>query len=159
MKLTKYEKQSIIKSIMMDVPRPTQNEVKAEIQAALVKAMSPGCRKLYNINPKALATVHLSSWEVQVDYAVNLVMGDADELAVIEPFKAKKKEFEAAEAKLRAAVDGCSTLAQLKKLLPEFISYFPSETEPTKNLPAVANMVADLSRLGWPKNQSMKVAA
>ena len=84
-------------------------------------------------------------------YRVDFVVGDADVKEAMKPFVAKKKERDDAHAKLSAIVNGCTTLAQLKKLLPEFISYFPTEAEPTKNLPAVANMVADLSKLGWPK--------
>jgi hypothetical protein len=39
--------------------------------------------------------------------------------------------------------------------LPEFEKYFPAEDAPiSKNLPALANMVADLTKLGWPKGKT-----
>jgi len=151
MKLTKYEKEAIIRAIMQDVPRTPEHILKAEIQAAMVKAMSAPIQKLHKTHPKALRIASVASWDSGLDYRVDFVVGDADAEKVLEPFEAKKKERDAAHTKLAAIVNGCSTLAQLKKMLPEFISYFPSETSPTKNLPAVANMVAELSKLGWPK--------
>ena len=154
MKLTKYEKEAIIRAIMQDVPTKPDNILKAEIQAAFVAGMSTPVLKLYKTHPKALKTESLSSWDSPLAYRADFIVGDAKVDEVVKPFKAQKKEWDEAYNKLHAAIHGCNTLAQLKKLLPEFISYFPSETEPTKNLPAVANMVADLSKLGWPKGQT-----
>ena len=154
MKVTKYEKEAIIRAIMQDVPRTPDGVLKAEIQEALVNAMSAPIRKLYKTHPKALRTESISSWDSGIGYRVDCIAGDADVQEVMKPFIAKKKERDDAQIKLSAIVNGCTTLAQLKKLLPEFISYFPTETEPTKNLPAVANMVADLSKLGWPKGKA-----
>jgi len=151
MKLTKYEKEAVIRAIMQDVPRKPDNILKAEIQAAMLKAMSAPVQKLYKTHPKAIRIESISSWDSGMGYRVDFVVGDADTKSVMVPFIANKKERDDAQNKLSAIVNGCSTLAQLKKLLPEFIAYFPTETEPTKNLPAVANMVADLSKLGWPK--------
>lgn len=154
MKLTKYEKEAIIRSIMQDVPKPAHNKVRDEIQEALVKAMSPEVRKVYKLKPRALVTTRLYSSDVPLDHSIDFVYGDANVGEVLKPFKEQVEARNAAHRNLSAAVMGCSTLAQLKKLLPEFISYFPSETEPTKNLPAVANMVAELSKLGWPKGET-----
>ena len=151
MKLTKYEKEAIVRAIMQDVPTKPDNILKAEIQAAFVAGMSDPIKKLYNTHPKALKTESISSWDSPMAYRADFIAGDADVTKVMAPFRAQKEARDDAQRKLHAAVMGCNTLAQLKKLLPEFISYFPSETEPTKNLPAVANMVADLSKLGWPK--------
>lgn len=154
MKLTKYEKEAIVNAIMQDVPKPVHNVLRDEIQTKLVAAMSPEARKLYKIKPKALVTDRLSSYECLLDFGVDFVVGDADSKQVFAEYKKQAQARDDARRKLAYAVNGCNTLAQLKKLLPEFISYFPSETEPTKNLPAVANMVADLSKLGWPKSQT-----
>lgn len=154
MKLTKYEKEAIVRAIMQDVPTKPDTVLKAEIQAAFVAGMSAPVLKLYKTHPKALKTESVSSWDSPWAYRADFIVGDAKVAEVMKPFKAQKEARDDAQSKLSAAVGGCNTLAQLKKLLPEFISYFPSETEPTKNLPAVANMVADLSKLGWPKSQT-----
>lgn len=154
MKLTKYEKDAIVRSIMQDVPTKPDNVLRAEMQAAFVAGMSDPVKKMYKTHPKALKTESVSSWDSPLSYRTDFIVGDAKVVEVMEPFSKQKKERDDAHNKLSAAVNGCNTLAQLKKLLPEFISYFPSETEPTKNLPAVANMVADLSKLGWPKSKT-----
>ena len=154
MKLTKYEKDSIIRAIMQDVPRTLESVLKKEIQLELVKGMSAPIQKLYKTHPNALRLAQISSWDSGLGYRVDLIAGDADVSKTMEPFAARKKMFDDTQAKLSGIVNGCTTLAQLKKLLPEFTSYFPTETEPTKNLPAVANMVADLSKLGWPKGKT-----
>jgi hypothetical protein len=138
---------------MQDVPCTPDSVLKADIQNAFVAAMSAPIQKLYKTHPKALRTDHVPSWESGMGYRVEFIVGDADVSTAMKPFAAKKKERDEAHTKLSAIVNGCNTLAQLKKLLPEFISYFPSEAAPTKNLPAVANMVADLSKLGWPKTK------
>lgn len=154
MKLTKYEKEAIVRSIMQDVPTKPDHLLRAEIQAAFVAGMSDLIKKVYKTHPKALKTESVSSWDSVLSYRTDFIVGDADVNKVMAPFKEQKKARDDAYNKLSAAVNGCNTLAQLKKLLPEFISYFPSETEPTKNLPAVANMVAELSKLGWPKSKT-----
>jgi hypothetical protein len=151
MKVTKYEREAIIRSILHDVPCTPDNLLRVEIQKAFVAAMSAPIEKLYKTHPKALRTESIASWDSGMSYRTEFIVGDADVKKVMQPFEVKKQARDEAHKKLAAIVNGCTTLAQLKKMLPEFISYFPSETEPTKNLPAVANMVADLSKLGWPK--------
>jgi hypothetical protein len=73
---------------------------------------------------------------------------------ILKPYKEEDNAVYDARRKLCAIVEGCSTLKQLQTLLPEFVDYMPTEAAPTKNLPAVANMVSDLSKLGWPKGKT-----
>jgi hypothetical protein len=152
MRLDKHMKAAILRSITDDIPKFVTSEEKAkqDVQEALVKAMSPLARKLYKQNPKALAVVRLS-YEHGFNYAVNVVAGDADHSAVLKPYIDAKDQRREVYNKLKGIIDGCSTLKQLKSLLPEFEKYMPAETAPTKNLPAVANIVSDLTKLGWPK--------
>lgn len=154
MKLNKWTKESIVAAIMQDVPKSPDNVIRTEMQAALISAMSAPVLKLYKTHPTALKVAHVSGWETELGYSVDLIAGDADVQKSMAPFVARKKARADARHKLQAAVMGCSTLAQLKKLLPEFEAYFPTEEQPTKNLPALANMVADLSKLGWPKDKT-----
>ncbi len=53
---------------------------------------------------------------------------------------------------LRGVVEGCNTVKQLKEALPEFAKYAPHEEATSKNLPALANVVAEFSKAGWPKD-------
>lgn len=156
MKLNKYTKQAIVRAIMNDVPQPDKTKRHAAVQAAIVKAMSPECRKVYNKTPSALATCYLG--DISYDgcnwHTRDVIKGDVPNetiKAIIKPYEDEDEAHREARAQLEAAVDGCSTLNALKKAFPEFEKYLPTEAKPTKNLPALANVVADLSKLGWPK--------
>jgi hypothetical protein len=159
MRLDKYTKSSIIRAIMDDVPAPDKAKRRADLQAAVVKVMSPEVRKVYNKTPSALRTHHVGD-VIYDGYGWNtrdIIAGDVTDKVIeeiIKPYKAEDEARHATKRKLQGIVEGCSTLKQLQTLLPEFKQYMPTETAPTKNLPAVANMVADLSKLGWPKGKT-----
>jgi hypothetical protein len=159
MRLDKYAKSSIIRAIMDDVPAPDKAKRRVDLQAAVVKVMSPEVRKVYNKTPGALRTYHVGD-TIYDGYGWNtrdIIAGDVtDEVIeeILKPYKAEDEARYATKRKLQGIVEGCSTLKQLQNLLPEFKQYMPTETAPTKNLPAVANVVADLSKLGWPKDKT-----
>lgn len=75
----------------------------------------------------------------------------------IDALRAKYDEQNArlseAESKVRGVIEACSTVRQAKERLPEFAKYLPEELEKSTNLPAIANVVADLTKLGWPKDK------
>lgn len=156
MKLNKYTKEAIVRAIMNDVPKPDKTKRHAAVQAALVKIMSPECRKVYNKTPKALVTHHLGdttydgcNWDTR-----EVVLGDVPKAnldAILKPYVDEDEAYRTAHWQLKNAIEGCSTLNAIKKAFPEFDKYLPTEAQPTKNLPALANVVADLSKLGWPK--------
>jgi hypothetical protein len=52
MKITKLQKQAIVRAIMQDVPKPDKAKRHRDVQALLVKGMSPECRKVYNKTPR-----------------------------------------------------------------------------------------------------------
>ena len=159
MRITKWDKESIVRAIMNDVPLPDKKKRREELQAAIVKAMSPECRKLYKKAPEALRTHHFGdliydgcSWGTR-----EVVIGDV-ETKTLDQLKQKyhdeDKARQDARNALKAAVLACTTLKQLNDRLPEFKKYFPTAEKPAANLPALANVVADLSKLGWPKGES-----
>ena len=155
MRLNTYTKSSIVRAIMNDVPQPDKEKRRVDLQAALVKAMSPEARKLYNKTPSALRTHHFGEIIYTGAYTSrDLIAGDVNAetiAALAKPYEDEDDARVATKRKLTAIVEGCSTLKQLQTLLPEFKQYMPTESAPTKNLPAVANVVADLAKLGWPK--------
>jgi hypothetical protein len=84
----------------------------------------------------------------------NVIVGDVDSAKIDELAQKYKDEDRAvndAQCALRGAIEACSTYKQLMTRLPEFEKYYPKPDAPTANLPALANVVADLSKLGWPK--------
>jgi len=153
MKLTKSSKKAIVSSIMHDVPKyvPNFEEGKRKLQEEVVKAMAPEVRKMYKTRPKALATQYVNGYSHGFDTTFYVTTGDVDLEPVLEPYKVAADERYAVSKKIEGIVEGCSTTTQLRKLLPEFDKYIPTDAEPTKNLPAVANVVADLTKMGWPK--------
>lgn len=163
MKLTKFTKEGIVRAIMNDVPKPNKSERFKRIQAEVAKAMSPECRKVFNRTPDALSTQHTGRLTYdELNYSTHsIVVGDAPKekiKAILKPYEDEDEAYRKAKSQLVAAVVGCSTLKQLKTALPEFEKYMPTEQQPTKNLPALANVVADLSKLGWPKNKEKQNA-
>jgi len=163
MRINKWDKQSIVKAIMDDVPKPDKYKRRNELQAAVVKLMSPVCRKLFKTTSTALARYHvgdlISEWGHETRY---IVCGDVPEEKIKEltqKYWDEEKAHDAARRSLKCAVEACTSLKQLNERLPEFKKYFPTEEKPVANLPALANVVADLSKLGWPKNKQLKEAA
>ena len=163
MRLDKYAKQAIVKAIMADVPKPDKVKRRADLQAAIVKAMSPDVRKVFKSTPGALKVDYFNdllydgmTWSTR-----ELVVGDVPEGKLKELTKPYRDEDEAirnAKAKLEGAIEGCNTRKALMTRLPEFEKYYPAEDAPmSKNLPALANVMADLSKLGWPKGKTKTV--
>ena len=161
MRLDKYAKSSIVRAIMNDVPPIDKVARRLAVQAAIVKAMSPEVRKVFKSNPGALRTAYVGDVVENDDYSSrSITVGDVTDKQLEEILKPYKEEDSArhdTKRKLQGIVEGCSTLKQLQTLLPEFKQYMPTEAAPTKNLPAVANMVADLSKLGWPKSKASTI--
>jgi hypothetical protein len=156
MKITKYDKQAIVKAIMADVPKPDKTKRREEIQTAIVKVMNPAVRKVFKEFPGALRQEHLGDLTFYGSWSERyVVVGDVTDKALQEILKPYREEDIArhnAEAKLYGAIESCTTRKALMDRLPEFEKYFPAESAPaSKNLPALANVVADLSKLGWPK--------
>ena len=164
MKLTKLHKEAIVRAIMNDVPKPDKSKRHAAVQAALVKAMSADCRKLYKAKPDIFTTTHTGdltydgcNWSLR-----HVVVGDAPKETLetlLETYRVEDRTYVDAKNNLACAIMSCSTLKALETTFPEFKKYFPTEAQPTKNLPALANVVADLSKLGWPKGTKEKANA
>lgn len=149
MKLTKYQREAFVRAVMDDTPRLNDDQTKTDLQAALVKAMSPAVRKVYREAPGALKTKH--TYDLFDRNGHTFIVGDANFDEVAKPWFDKVQQRKDARRQLQGVADGCTTLKQLKQLLPEFEQYMPTEEAPTKNLPVVANVVSTLVNLGWPK--------
>lgn len=154
MRLNTYTKQAIIRAIIQDIP-PIDSEARARaVKEAIVKAMSPEVRKLFKTHPSALRTSSVRYANPLRTWGSDTVVGDVTDkqiAAIVKPYEAQEEERAQAERKLSHAFSGINTLKQALATFPEFKKYYPTEAEPTKNLPALANVMADLSKLGWPK--------
>lgn len=154
MNLNKYTKQAIVNAIMADVPPIDKAARTKAIKEAIVKAMSPEVRKLYKIKPEALRHKSVEYTNEYRHWGDDLPVGDVTNeklKEIIAPYHKQEEERRAMKHKLESAFEGIRTLASALKTFPEFKKYYPTEAQPTKNLPALANVTADLSKLGWPK--------
>ena len=162
MKLTKYQKQAIVRAITNDIPEIDVQKRREKVQAAAVAAMSPSIRKVYKTMPHALRTEYEHLMYDGQDYATRkLVVGDlSDEQVaeILEPFTQEERARTEAIGKLGMLVEGCSTLKQLKEALPECEKYLPQEGAKTQYPVVVANVVTDLMKLGWPKGSNNQQA-
>lgn len=160
MRLTQYDKSAIIRAIRDDIPKVDQELMRKTITAEIDKLLLPAVKKLAKEHPEALRRMDLGWYDMGCDRSwPDVMVGNVtlDQVkAICKPFRDASDKRRDVLRQLEFTMKGISTLAQAKKLLPEFISYFPSETEPTKNLPAVTNLMADLSKLGWPKQHTKK---
>lgn len=158
MNLTKLHKQAIVRAIMQDTPPLDRTKWAVEIKDAIIKAMSPEVRKLYKTKPHALRTASVPYTNIHRHWGDDLPVGDVTREQIneiVEPYDKQYKERQDMERKLTAAFEGIRTLNQAETTFPEFKKYYPTEAQPTKNLPALANVVADLSKLGWPKTTKL----
>ena len=156
--ITKWDKQAIVKAIMADVPKVDKKKRREELQAAIVKLMSPEARKLFKTTPNALRTYHVGDITYDGMWSQrDVVAGDVSNDKIDELCTKYKEEDNArydVACKIKGIVDTCRTVKQLNDRLPEFKKYFPTVEKPVANLPAIANVVADLSKLGWPKGET-----
>lgn len=157
--LNQYSRDAIVRMVMADVPKKSHDEIVNEIQTALYVAMKPEVREFAKRYPKAMCVDDgiPSCWTLGMDHHHNFVVANLTEEEVERVTDPYVKAFSAQrdiERKLEQQLKGCRTVEQALKLMPELEPYVKSMLNPgpTANLPAVANLFADLAKLGWPKD-------
>lgn len=164
MKLTSSHRIAFVAAVLNDIPQiDYQQEAKKLVDAyfaarchedvvAFEKKYPGRIRQFYVAGPN-----HTSCHSAFVDCAQhNLDSSHPDLYAQLSVISADAEvqytNIKAVREKLTASIKACSTVKHARERLPEFEKYLPFEAEPTKDLPAVANLVADLAKLGWPKS-------
>ena len=167
MRLTTYIREAFVKAAMDDVPAPEKFEDKVH---KIVKddALSQLPAKLQAIAKDKDLCWYLNQnsyyFYRQPFHSVYIVTARGKEYTPSEEAKkqideiavaanADKEMRQALKSKLMAAAQACTTTKQLRELLPEFDQYLPLEAETTcRTLPAVANIMSDFVKAGWPKD-------
>lgn len=162
MKLTNYIRDAFVKAVMADVPKIDYNEQAEKIArnqlSEMLEAAFPGVK----INSKN--AIWLNSGSISMPGDLSTIHGIRPDYECLRstPAWAKMTELNklyaeqrakrnALSSQLRGAAYACNTTKQLRELLPEFDKYLPAEEEKTcRTLPAVANIVADFTKAGWP---------
>lgn len=155
MKLSKLTKKAIVRAIWNEVPEIDHKARKEAIQKALAALFTPEVKACYDLCPDALKTAwhHTIGYELPYEerHVTVANLTDEQQEAVFEPFVEEDRQRQQARGKLEELVMGCSTRNQLVKLLPECEKYFSAEASTDRSLPVVANVIADMTKLGWPK--------
>jgi len=171
MRLTNVIRDSFIRAVMQDLPSPVNYEeqvhkiykddaieqMPAQLRPfALDKELSVwfDTSSVYSYNAP------FSSTYVFTRRGYGYTMSETAKAKVTEltaKAKAQQAERDALEEKLRGIAYGCTTRKILAEALPEFEKYLPAD-EPAacRSLPAVANLVADFTKAGWPKKAAKK---
>lgn len=162
MKLTNYIRDAFVKAAMADVPKVNYNreaEAVARNQLSdMLKAAFPGVKidaknSAWFLSgsismPGDLGTIH----GLRPDYECLRATPAWAKLTELAKLHSRQKgERNSLADQLRGAAYSCNTTKQLRELLPEFDKYLPAEEEKTcRTLPAVANIVAEFTKAGWP---------
>lgn len=168
MKLTQLMRDAFVRAAMADVPQVDYNEQAASLVKAhmdkLFAATFPGvsAQKLVDqgwLRPTNYSMPGYLNGVMAVgptDY--QFLKKDAKLWSKLEALAAKNQAQQVAhrhlEQNLRAVALSCTTVKALSDALPEFVKYMPADA-PTaaRNLPAVANVVAEFVKAGWPKDK------
>ncbi len=156
MKLSKMTKEAIVRAIWNEVPEVDYKARKEAIQAALVEMFASEVKAIYKKRPNALHKgIYSGVFSYEMSYQERyLIVADLTEEqinSVLDPYTEEDAARTRAKDKLKELVMGCSSRKQLVNLLPECEKYLPAEASTDRSLPVVANVIADMTKLGWPK--------
>jgi hypothetical protein len=167
MRLTKETRQAFVVAAMQDVPNniPALKEQAANLCVEdSIERMPVEVRAIFLAHRKVLAPFFKTTTYYGNSLGGVSVYGGGyyepspqtrEKLnPILQQIKDERERREALEIKLMAVANGCSTRKALADALPEFAKYLPAETPPpSANLPALANVVAEFTKAGWPKGQ------
>ena len=158
-KLTKQMRENFVMLAMQDVPK-IDYHTKAQdfVNKACIAALPPLVRAAYDAHPEFVGTgrryvsglgsfCYPGSGDLSAETRVELdVMAQAsgDQCT-------RRTEL---QIKLMGEAMSASTVEKLLELLPEFKNYVEPKPVDTKNLPALANVVADFVAAGWPAGKA-----
>lgn len=173
MRLTKADKDAFVAAVMDDVPKidydeKTRSLLKHWGLESLPEELRPMAvkypdqfEKRYIRTPVNLPGVYVIC---RVDWVCDGFQNKepmlyAQLVALSQEAKKQKATLDALRRKVTGMINTCSTLKAAKKLLPEFEKYLPADRDGTGvvDLP-VANVLADLTDLGWPKGEQHATA-
>lgn len=167
--LNKADRQSFVNGVMDDVPKidyaelieaEGRKDLEAQLPSAIKKMMQDEVLSKY-LN-SCYAT--LVGYREMEDHGAITIKTVAHSFKTTDKFRARRAELmklhnqqietrRDLRNKLSATAEICKTDKQLAERLPEFAKYIPKKGSTiTANVPALANLVADFTKAGWPKN-------
>ena len=163
MRLTNYIRDAFVTAALQDVPQVDFSEQVSKIVVDDAVGQLPlAVQKLWKDSAtrpyvKTTSAYYLGSSTMVPTHSAhcNPALSQETLAKLNEITRAKQAQTELMDAlktKLRAAAYGCTTRKALAELLPEFDKYLPEEETKGSNLPAVANLLSDFVKAGWPKD-------
>jgi hypothetical protein len=174
MRLTNYHRDAFVAAVLNDTPATEAKSLeelykKVAIEEAL-KATPAEVRKMWESNTLRPYVRTCSYWSGFGKIGSFYVPSSSDHNVTF-THEAKtrlneiKSKIDAAyelraelESKLRAVAMACTTRKALVAALPEFEKYLPEEQKVGSNLPALANVVSDFVKAGWPAQKQAQAA-
>lgn len=175
-RLTKELRETFVRAAMQDVPTPDEELCNKEFEQIIFDHMPPDVKAVFLNDPEWLEGQAIevdADWNVRhsardeglkdiyrqtgnfyLRYKWKLwgeeALPDAA-ISYINNLKDILTKRVKLMIKLWGIAQGCTTVAQLKEALPDLAKYAPDDTPPAKkNIPVVANLMADVVALGWP---------
>lgn len=168
MKLTKVHREAFVKAVLQDAPQVNYEEQAHKFAKECAIEYLPAQLRQFALSENTQDYLSMETiWfnqhftgicPVRVFASRNKSFAfkadDRKKLDKIEKLaQAQIEQRQALKERVAGVIASCTTLKIAKERLPEFAKYLPEEIEKTQNLPAIANIVADLTKLGWPKDK------
>lgn len=176
MKLTKYMREAFVRAALLDVPQVDHAELIRNEHRKLIMANLPKlvltvlkddvAARYIKHRDFAADGVSLGSFPSTTDGPRYRSLGSndwhpaipqADQArldAMILAKKATDAEIERLKKMLEGVANSATTRKALAEALPEFEKYLPADRPAaTRALPALANVVSEFSKAGWPKGK------
>jgi hypothetical protein len=170
MRLTKTIREAFVRAAMDDVPKVDyQAQIHKLIQDDAISKLPPKIKAIAldkdlrhfvktethyieGFNISNVRVMHPEySRSPNVDTQVKALLIDATN---------QRERMKALKDKLTATAEAVTTRKALVELLPEFEKYLPAdEAKAVASLPAIANVLSDFVKAGWPKQNQGKIAA
>lgn len=177
MRLTNTLRQAFVSAAMQDVPSVDYREQIQSIIQKATKDLLPEKVKAALTDPESSAWLRYGTYHVRQD-GINVsvavpsqsnygyegkdlpatTLSEVNKLTKL--WAEQKKVREKLQTKLQGVAASCTTRQALLEMLPEFEKYLPADEAAAKktNLPALANVVTDFVKAGWPKQNKGKIA-
>lgn len=174
--LNKADREDFVNSVMADVPRidyhdmiesEARKDLEAQLPDPIKKLMKSDLASYLEMRYKSVTEYR--ELDGRGSISISTVAG---KLKFSEAFAARRRELiklhneqyekhRLLKQNLRATADACRTDKQLAERLPEFSKYIPKKggSVVKAQLPALANLVADFTKAGWPKDKKAQVSA
>lgn len=173
MNLNQNIRSAIVRSVIADIPRTYSSEL---VQKKIAEIME---EDLFKFAPKTLVAAYKDKEAKQwlnwtstnagylsanktyipgtpsISYLYQQELSDSAREKISEYLKLVRTEADQIDAvrnSLASALEGIRTSKQFLLRFPELEKYLPREDGRTSNLPAIANVVSSLVKLGWPKD-------